>query len=87
MTEHLTINEANSSKNEERRKPCAGKLLVTEKIFLLLASVEDLAAVVKPEVGQSCCGFDRGVGDEKGQEANDKEAKETEDGGKENRAF
>ena len=87
ITLDLTINEANSSKNEERRKPCAGKLLVAEKIFLLLASVEDLAAVVKPEVGQSCCGFDRGVGNEEGQEANDKEAKETEDGGEEDRAF
>ena len=60
---------------------------MAEKIFLLLASVEGLAAVVKPEVGQSCCGFDRGVGNEEGQEANDKEAKETEDGGKEDRAF
>ena len=57
---------------------------MAEKIFLPL---EDLAAIVsKPKVGESCCGFDR-VGTKEWEETNDKEAKEAEDRGKEDRAF
>ena len=45
--------------------------------------LEDLAAIVsKPKVGESCCGFDRGMGTKEWEETNDKEAKEAEDGGK-----
>ena len=58
---------------------------MAEKIFLPL---EHLAAIVsKPKVGESCCGFDRGMGTKEWEETNDKEAKEAEDRGKEDRAF
>ena len=55
-----------------------------EKIFVPLPSREDFTAVVsKPDVGESCCGFDGGGRDKDWEETNGKEGKESEDGCKE----
>ena len=83
-----TIDEANSSKNDECRKPHSGELLVGEKIFVPLPSMEDLTTVVsKPDVGESCCGFDGGGRENDWEETNGKEGEESEDGCKEDWPF